>query len=348
MKRAILVATISIYLIGMFVIGTNSFGSTQNQLGYIVPLYMGPGSDWNSLIQLRQSYPSVPIIAIINPNSGPVNPNCPGGTYCPYVAAVAQLQSAGITVLGYVATGYGTISTTTVKSQSSEYKSWFGVNGIFLDEMNYCATSYPQDPSYYTGITIWEHGQGLSPVIGNPGSQSCASYVGTVDVINGYENPGLPSLSGIAADTINLGGSPSGWSIVAYNVNNIPTQNFFSQVSNDLTWIYVTDGPGGNEPGAYASLPSYQTTEVSDMVLPGGTTTTTTGNGCCLGGGSTSTVTITSNSVTTVGSGGGGGVDILGAISNAIHTATSTPQNIYLTFVGIVTMFAVPFVVRED
>ena len=39
----------------------------------------------------------------------------------------------GITVLGYSSTEYGARSISSVESEINDYKSWYGVNGIFLD-----------------------------------------------------------------------------------------------------------------------------------------------------------------------------------------------------------------------
>ena len=68
--------------------------------GIVVPLYTYPtDNSWTSLVKIRQSFPSVPIVAIINPNNGPgslLDSN--------YLSGIHQLQGAGIIVLGYVHT----------------------------------------------------------------------------------------------------------------------------------------------------------------------------------------------------------------------------------------------------
>src|SRR5580658_3867758 len=69
--------------------------------GVLVPLYMGPGPSWLALIADKKAEPNVPIIAIINPLSGPSIFNA---TYLSYID---QLRIANITVIGYVYTDYG-------------------------------------------------------------------------------------------------------------------------------------------------------------------------------------------------------------------------------------------------
>ncbi|MHB2036611.1 MAG: spherulation-specific family 4 protein, partial [Nitrososphaerales archaeon] len=74
-----------------------SQATTSTPTGVMIPLYSYPGSDWNVVEQAKLAHPSVPIVAIINPNNGP------GGSQDPnYVAGVNNLRSAGVTVLGYV------------------------------------------------------------------------------------------------------------------------------------------------------------------------------------------------------------------------------------------------------
>ena len=106
---------------------------TKNGLtGVVVPLYTYPTDhSWASLIKIRQSYPSVPIIAVINPNNGVGSSKDSN-----YISGIKSLQNSGIVVLGYVYTGYGSRSASLVEAQMKNYKNWYGVNGIFFDEMS--------------------------------------------------------------------------------------------------------------------------------------------------------------------------------------------------------------------
>src|SRR5207244_11745384 len=48
----------------------NMTSATRSALGLIVPLYSAPGCAWSQLIDAKKQYPSIPIIAIINPHNG--------------------------------------------------------------------------------------------------------------------------------------------------------------------------------------------------------------------------------------------------------------------------------------
>src|SRR2546427_10152000 len=100
--------------------------------GIIVPLYTYPtSSTWDTMAKVKATYPSVPTVAIVNPDNGPG-----GAKDANYVSGIQKLQSAGITVLGYVSTVYTSRSSSAVKTDIDTYKSWYpSINGIFFDEM---------------------------------------------------------------------------------------------------------------------------------------------------------------------------------------------------------------------
>jgi hypothetical protein len=75
-------------------------------------------------------------LAIINPNSGPGTSKDTN-----YANQVTTTEAAGITVVGYVATGYaGTVTTSrtlaAAKQDIDTYYNWYpNSGGIFLDEV---------------------------------------------------------------------------------------------------------------------------------------------------------------------------------------------------------------------
>ena len=89
--------------------------------GLIIPLYTYPTDlTWNLVVQAKTTHPSVPIIAIINPNSGPgtaIDSN--------FVSGIKKLQNAGVIVLGYVYTRYAARAIATVKADLDFYKNWY-------------------------------------------------------------------------------------------------------------------------------------------------------------------------------------------------------------------------------
>ena len=67
---------------------------SKSSTGVVVPLYIYPGSSWQVVIQAKRSHPSVPIVTIVNPDSGP-------GTLSDanYATEIKNLQTAGVTDL---------------------------------------------------------------------------------------------------------------------------------------------------------------------------------------------------------------------------------------------------------
>ena len=147
----------------------------------MVPSYIYPGSAWSQIDAAGQ--PPVDL-AIINPNSGPgssVDAN--------YAAQVATSQAAGVDVVGYVHTSYGSRSLATVEREISEYESWYHVDGIFVDE---AATSCTLESSYYAPLYAYVHAQpGLDITILNPGESTNECYMAAADVVLAFE--GSPS-----------------------------------------------------------------------------------------------------------------------------------------------------------
>jgi len=206
--------------------------------GLIVPLYIYP--PWNTLIAVKQSYPKVPVIAVINPNSGPGPAQDPN-----YVTGINAMRAAGIIVVGYVNTQYGANTEAFVESQINSYHSWYTLDGIFFDNMSTSTST----ATYYTDLNTYAKGLGYTTTVGNPGTMEPTSMLGifTVEIL--YENAGLPS--SISA----------GEAFIAYNVSTLPSLTPYATAS----YIYITDGAGGNETGAYQSLPSYLTQEMAAL-----------------------------------------------------------------------------------
>jgi hypothetical protein len=225
--------------------------------GVIIPLYSYPGSGWNAIIQQKLAHPSVSITVIVNPASGP------GGSADPnYATWINSLRSAGINVLGYVYTSYAARSASSVMADISAYKTWYAVNGIFLDEMS----NVVGHESYYSALTGYVHSLGLATVVGNAGATVPASFIGTVDVIVIYENAGIPSASALGSPTMGL--TKSGFATMSYGVSSL-TSSSVSAVAAYAGYIYITDGV---MPNPYSSLPSYFATLVSDLKASSSTT----------------------------------------------------------------------------
>jgi hypothetical protein len=156
--------------------------------GTIIPLYSYPHPGaWDKVIAAKKAYPQVPIMAVVNPNTGPG-----AAANSSYMTEIAKLINAGIKVIGYVPTQYATRTPAEVQADIKQWRALYpNVTGIFLDEMHNQA-GYE---SYYKNLTTYARGKGFDMIMGNPGADSAPSYVGTVDLMFIYENAGVPSES---------------------------------------------------------------------------------------------------------------------------------------------------------
>jgi hypothetical protein len=152
---------------------TNGYSPDQPVcFSVVVPSYMYPaadGSAWNSFIAHPVWSTQAERIMIVNPNSGPGK-----DAKADYRNIAAAAQRSGNRVYGYVSTRYGKVDPQTVEEEIGKYIKWYGVNGIFVDEVSADAA---QVARYYqplvTAITSAIDDGG---VILNAGTYPDASY----------------------------------------------------------------------------------------------------------------------------------------------------------------------------
>ncbi len=207
--------------------------------GIIVPLYSYPGQVWDDLVKEKNSHPLVPVVAIINPDSGPGvrDPN--------YVTGIKKLESAGILVLGYVYTQKTDVAT--IKNYVDDYKNWYNVSGIFFDGMS----NVHGNEKFYANLSNYAKSQGLNYTVGNPGTDTLPSYIGTVDNLVFYDNKGLPLVSSFGTWHTNF--TRNNFSIVSYGVNDI-NKTYVENVTKHVQYIYVTNS---TLPNPFNTLPKY-------------------------------------------------------------------------------------------
>src|SRR2546428_12586398 len=274
-KRTSSLAIVTVLFFAVIVTATAriSFAAPSSS-GVVIPLYTFPtDGSWAASLQTKNAHPNVPIIAIINPSDGPG-----GSSDSNYVQGVKNFQAAGIIVIGYVATGYASHGMSDLDAQISRYKNWYSVNGIFFDEM----ANNQGNENYYSTLNTYVKSLGMTYTMGNPGTTTLKSYVGTLDSIIIYESAGTPSLSYLSSYS---GHPKSNFAYIGLSVSSLNTSYEVSS-SNYVQWIYITDAGGGNP---YDVLPSYFMNEVA--ALDAGTQS------------STSTSTTTSTTATTTATG---------------------------------------------
>jgi hypothetical protein len=221
--------------------------------GMIIPLYTYPtDGTWTAVIQAKTAHPTVPIVAIINPDSGPGTSKSSD-----YATGITNLQTAGVIVIGYVPTGYGTKSYSalpTVEAAVSDYATWYPtIDGIFFDEMS----SEAGEATYYQSIATYVASKSLKITVGNPGTNVPAALLGIFTNLVIYESGGLPAASDVDAYFNKYGSEP--FSFIAYGVAALPV---LKTLASYVRWLYVTDLDGSNP---YGALPSYFAAEVAAL-----------------------------------------------------------------------------------
>jgi len=239
--------------------------TSSEPLKVLVPLYVDPGSAWDELITAANS--GVPIIAIINPNSGPDS----SGPDSSYVTYMQKLTTAGIEMLGYVHTSYGDRSISDVTTDINTYATKYtGLKGIFIDE----ASASASEISYYTQVynAVTSH-SGYANVILNPGTQPDQGYLAISTNIMIFEDTGAhwSSSSSSFASWVKCAPSASAkagykykFSSIAYATASSSVSSIISSMANaGVGMVYLTDGASGC--CTYNTLASYFSTEASTV-----------------------------------------------------------------------------------
>ena len=140
----------------------------------LIPAYVPP----DAVLELARTIR--PRLIVINPASGPGTARDDG-----YVDAVRAAQRAGGRVLGYVPTGYGTRDPAQVTADIDRYESWYGTDGVFLDEAAAAVSRLP----YYRALALHARAAGERLVVLNPGTIPDSAYFDVADVIVTFEGP---------------------------------------------------------------------------------------------------------------------------------------------------------------
>jgi hypothetical protein len=216
--------------------------------GLIVPLYGQPGAEWSGLIQAKESDPAVPVVAIVNAASG--SGDARSGAYA---SAIDGLKAAGIVVLGYVSTREGGRPIKSLEPDIANWGNWYGVDGIYFDQM-------PQRPGmeeYYAYMTQFVKSHGMTVTMGNPGTNTSLSYVGTVGTIVISEQAGVPSLSYLASwDKTGYG--RGNFAFIAYGVPEF-NSTYVQDAAPSVGFLFISDTSN------YFVLPTYLSREMSTL-----------------------------------------------------------------------------------
>lgn len=147
------------------------------------PSYIYPTSGDANWARLVAAAAEVPIV-LINPGSGPG-----GSSNSDYVAQVAACHAAGQKVIGYIHSQYTVATLASMESQIDQYYSWYGVDGIFIDEVTNTVGASNVNLNYYASLYSYIKGKSASAiVIINPGTTTDEAYMSVCDIVCNCES----------------------------------------------------------------------------------------------------------------------------------------------------------------
>ena len=230
-------------------------GTRPPRLALWVPVYFypnGPGlREWDRLIAAARR---VPIVAIVNPASGP------GNHLDPYIAAaITRARKAGITVVAYIGTQYTRKSLAAVQAEVDTYLRFYpDIQGVHFDEQS----SDAKDVEYFA--ELYRYARQRIPgaiVLANPGTTCAAEYVArpASDVVclserdRAFEGFRLPAWTSRFP--------ASRFCVQAYHVDREAEmkQALGRALQLRVGYVYITDDQG---PNPYDRLPTYWAAEV--------------------------------------------------------------------------------------
>src|SRR5271157_1383013 len=214
-----------------------------------IPAYFNLDSLWDQAIV---GAPTVGIM-IMNPHNGPgAMPSHE------YLTAISKAKSAGIRVLGYVHTRYGTRSQTDVKSDIDKYKAWYNISDIFLDE----ASGQTADLSYYQHLADYIHTTAGAIVMLNFGIYPDESYMNIGDIANVFENT-YSAYPTAQIPSWAFKYPPTKFSHLIYGADRSAMTHVLALAQQrNVGYIYVTDGV---LPNPWNTLPSYWSSETIQL-----------------------------------------------------------------------------------
>jgi hypothetical protein len=235
---------------------------TSGRTGIILPFYVYPNNPYTDPVVarllglIRQYRDEVPVIVVINPDSGP------GLVWDGnWAALIRVLRAAGACVAGYVSTVYATRPAGEVLADVNGWLSLYGdtpIDTIFFDEQPYDVTVGSTDTvALYKSYTDYCHARNLFPTIGNPGTNQQGAHFATrtADLIIVHENSTWPTESDM------LGNYVGGHVDYRYSLRaalcygqSVLVPGKIRQLAKYVQYIYVTDDV---LPSPWDSLPPY-------------------------------------------------------------------------------------------
>jgi hypothetical protein len=227
----------------------------------VTPLYAAPSSSYWTTLDDSAPVVRAAIVDICAPDG--TGSGCDGepadeeNTSWPPV--IDALLDAGVTPLYYISTDYGDTPIDTVESEISDAISWYGTSSIMLDEVpTSCA-----DESYYATLYTYIHDDG-GIVMLDPGTVTSSSscYLPAADILEVFSGSQASFQSTTFPSWMSGYPSSSFAAVISAGTSAGVGTDVSDAASDGIGNVYVDDE---SEPPGYATLPSFWSSEVSDV-----------------------------------------------------------------------------------
>lgn len=247
-------------------IPATAFAAVTNQ-SIAIPAYKYPEtwkpSDpyWDSIINAGST--KVPLL-VMNPNSGPGN-----AVSNDYVVTMQKAKAAGIRMVGYVRTGYGTKSEKDVFAEIDSWYSMYGdyISGIFFDEVK----DSPDTLCYMSVINNYvkrKHNNGLT--IANPGIHISDEIAPYADIFMTVEISGNTYINNYPQPHSKFEEDPANQNRIFHVLYNVSSSDRAEVLrlarERNAGFVFITDdGNEANTENQFDQLPTYFTDLTNDV-----------------------------------------------------------------------------------
>ncbi|MEA2289335.1 MAG: hypothetical protein QOD55_1332 [Solirubrobacteraceae bacterium] len=183
-------------------------------------------------------------VVVFNPANGPG-----AEEQAAYREAVQAVQRSGTRVLGYVHTTYGERPRAEVSADVDRYRTWYGVDGVFLDE----AARTASELAYYRALRDDVRAAGEQLLVLNPGVVPARGYFDIADIVVTFEGAYADYAAAERRTPEWLRRLPPGR--VAHLVHGATREQARKVVAEDADagYVYATSG---SLPDPWSTLPS--------------------------------------------------------------------------------------------
>jgi hypothetical protein len=251
--------TASLGLLGALILASSIPGeprAEEPRVRLLVPAYFYPAEaglkEWDRLFATSAQ---VPIVAIVNPASGPGK-----DADANYTKLLQRAKDhKNLVPIGYVSTSYAKRKLDDVKADIDHWlKLYPSIQGIFLDEQ----ASSADHIDYYATLREHAHQKNLKLVVSNPGTVCVEGYFAkpATDVACLFEGPKPFDPTTFPAWVTRY--APAHIAALSYKVETAKAmqQCIHQAAEKKVGWCYVTDADGANP---WSRLPAYWDDEVA-------------------------------------------------------------------------------------